>query len=243
MNTQVDGSNADVPPPDSNTISALPGEAGIPNVAAPSQLSVSKKGLMAVGLLVISLVAVAAFSVQRFMGSGKKADSAESKRAGDRPTAASSEPRKLEMPVLSAVGTANAATATATAAMRIPELIPTAAESAEPIGVRRSGQTVPGAASKVISPEDAPVLLVSSRPGATVNAAVAPARRTDATAAPNDSPAADASESDDTIAATSRNLQGYQQQLHGLLDKLAMVQAAARQTARLWPPWALRRPH
>jgi type IV secretion system protein VirB10 len=227
MKTQADALNAGGSAPDGNTISALPGEAGIPNVAAPSQLSVSKKGLMAVGLLVISLVAVAAFSVQRFMGSGKKGDSAESKRAGDRPTAASSEPRKLEMPVLSAVATANAATAIAPAATRIPELIPTAAESAEPIGVRRSGQTVPGGASKVISPEDAPVLLVSSRPGATVNAAVAPVRRTDATAAPNDSPAADASESDDTIAATSRNLQGYQQQLHGLLDKLTQTATAA----------------
>jgi type IV secretion system protein VirB10 len=230
MNTPTDGSNADVAPPKNNTISALPGEAGIPNVAAPSQFSVSKKGLVAVGLLVISLVAVAAFSVQRFVGSGKKADAAESKKAGDRPTAASAEPRKLEMPVLTAVGTAHAAgaaPANASAATRIPELIPTSAEAAEPIGVRRSGQAAPGGATKTIAPEDAPVLLASSRPGATTSTATAPVRRADPSIAPNDSAALEASDSDDTIAATSLNLQGYQQQLHGLLDKLTQTATAA----------------
>ena len=58
----------------------------------------SKKGLLAVGLLILSLVAVSAFSIQRFSSSGKKADDAESKRVSDRPTAATAEPRKLEMP-------------------------------------------------------------------------------------------------------------------------------------------------
>ena len=59
---------------DGNTISPLPGEPGIPNVAARQRVSMSKKGLLAVLLLIGSLVAVAAFTIQRFSASGKKAD-------------------------------------------------------------------------------------------------------------------------------------------------------------------------
>ena len=82
---------------DSNTIAPLPGEPGIPNVAERSRSPMSKKGLLAVGLLILSLVAVSAFSIQRFASSGKKADDGESKRVGDRPTAATAEPRRLDM--------------------------------------------------------------------------------------------------------------------------------------------------
>ena len=60
--------------PDGNAISPLPGEPGIPNVAARQRVSMSKKGLLAVALLVGSLVAVAAVTIQRFSASGKKAD-------------------------------------------------------------------------------------------------------------------------------------------------------------------------
>ena len=56
--------------PDGNAISPLPGEAGIPNVAVRSSGTMSKKGLLAVGLLMLSLVAVSAFSIQRFSASG-----------------------------------------------------------------------------------------------------------------------------------------------------------------------------
>ena len=58
----------------------------------------SKKGLLAVALLIGSMVAVAAYTVQRVSASGKKADEAESKLVKDKPTAATSEPRRLEMP-------------------------------------------------------------------------------------------------------------------------------------------------
>ena len=47
------------PDPDGNAISPLPGEPGIPDVAARQRTSMSKKGLLAVALLVGSLVAVA----------------------------------------------------------------------------------------------------------------------------------------------------------------------------------------
>src|SRR5438552_3605327 len=147
--------------PDGNSISPLPGEPGIPNVAERPRMSMSKKGLLAVGLLMLSLVAVSAFSIQRFTASGKKADDGESKRVSDRPTAATAEPRRLEMPPPRA---ASAAVATAP---RIPALVPTSEETAEPIGVRRTGQGAPaGGGAKTSSPEDAPVLLVSTRPGA-----------------------------------------------------------------------------
>ena len=42
---------------DGNTIAPLPGELGIPNVAQRSRSPMSKKGLLAVGLLILSLVA------------------------------------------------------------------------------------------------------------------------------------------------------------------------------------------
>ena len=43
---------------DGNTISPLPGEHGIPNVAARQRVSMSKKGLLAVALLIGSMVPI-----------------------------------------------------------------------------------------------------------------------------------------------------------------------------------------
>jgi len=209
------------PEGDGNTISPLPGEPGIPNVATRQRISMSMKGLLAVALLVGSLVAVAAFSIQRFSASGKK-DDAESKLVRDKPTAATSEPRKLEMPL---TPTASAAVVTAP---RIPALTPTADDLAEPIGVRRTGAGAPASGGpKVAPPEDAPVLLVTTRPGA-LSAPGASTRRSDATAPPADSLASDEPfDPNDPIAATSRNLQGYQRQLQGLLDNLTKTAALA----------------
>ena len=85
------------PEADANPISPLPGEPGIPNVAARQPIALSKKGLVAVALLIGSLVAVLAFTIQRVSASGKKADE-ESKLVRDKPAAATAEPRKLEMP-------------------------------------------------------------------------------------------------------------------------------------------------
>jgi type IV secretion system protein VirB10 len=221
MNERVDPVEAGTGGDDNhNSISPLPGEAGIPNVAARPRGSMSKKGLLAVGLLIASLVAVAAFSIQRFTSSGKKADAAESKRVSDRPTAASTEPRKLDMPP------PPTAAAPAPAPPRIPALIPTASEAAEPIGVRRTGQGTTGTGGpKSIPPEDAPILLVTSRPGV-VPSMGAPTTKgmTLAPVAPESSQDADPK---DAISATSRNLQAYQQQLHGLLDTLTKTAATA----------------
>ena len=125
------------PDADGNTIAPLPGEPGIPNVATQRRTAMSRKGLLAVFLLIGSLVAVAAFAIQRFVSSGKNADDAESKLVRDKPTAATSEPRRLEMPP------APTASAAVTTAPRIPALTPTADELAEPIGVRRTGSGAP----------------------------------------------------------------------------------------------------
>jgi type IV secretion system protein VirB10 len=204
---------------DANTIAPLRGEAGIPNVAEPQRISVSKKGLLAVALLLLSLVVVAAFMIHRFAASGKKEDE-QSKRVSDRPTAATTEPRRLEMPVIAT------AAASSAGGPRIPAIVPTADEAAEPIGVRRTGAGAPGGGNtKAIPPEDAPVLLVSTKPVPPVANAAAPARA----AGPAEPIAADqqAPDPNDPIANTARNLQGYQRQLQGLLDTLTRSTAMA----------------
>lgn len=206
------------PDNDGNSIAPLPGEPGIPNVAERSGNPMSKKGLLAVGLLILSLVAVSAFSIERFASSGKKADDGQSKRVSDRPTAATAEPRKLDM------------TAAAAPAPRIPALVPTTQELAEPIGVRRTGQgSPPNGGAKSLPPEDAPVLLVSTRsgalglPGALAGGRADPgANRAGNGENPNQDP-----DPNDPTQATTRNLQGYQRQLQGMLDTLIRSTATA----------------
>jgi type IV secretion system protein VirB10 len=217
MNEQADRNER--APDDANTIAPLPGEAGIPNVAERQRISISKKGLLAVGLLILSLVVVAAFTIQRFSASGKKADDGESKRLSDRPTAATTEPRRLEMPF------ATAAASAVPSGPRIPAIVPTADEMAEPIGVRRTGAGTPGGGNTKVSPEDAPVLLVSTRPGVPSATTTVPPRAADqATQTAADGQAPDPN---DPIANTARNLQGYQRQLQGLLDTLTRSTALA----------------
>jgi type IV secretion system protein VirB10 len=212
---------------DDNTMSPLPGEAGIPNVAERPRASVSKKGLLAVALFIALLIGLSALAIQRFTFGGKQSDEAETKRVSDRPTAATAEPRRLELPAPPV-----AVTQASTPTPRIPALLPTATEAAEPIGVRRTGDGSTGmtgtTGSKPIPPTDAPVVLVSSRPGAAPTTG-APLRGVALGAAPAQ-PGQDA-EPKDAISATSRNLQAYQQQLHGLLDTLtkAATQATGEQ--------------
>ncbi|MBK7615613.1 MAG: type IV secretion system protein VirB10 [Burkholderiales bacterium] len=231
MNDRLDPSLVPEAPPDGDTISPLPGEAGIPNVAARPRMAMSRKGLLAVGLFLVSVVAVLAFSIQRFTASGKKAEDAQAKRVSDRPTAAAAEPRKLELPALNVIATATPASPgaggsqAATTAPRIPALVPTAEELAEPIGVRRTGPGAPGSsttAARRVSPEDAPILLVSARPGAGQSPASLRDRHTEATAVGS------GQDTDlDPMAATNRNLQDYQRQLQGLLDTLIQSTALA----------------
>jgi type IV secretion system protein VirB10 len=211
-----DAANAQPPEADTRTFTPLPGETGIPNVTAQQRQPVSKKGVLAVVLLVSSLVVASALAIQRFTASATKTAAHDGKMVRDKPAAASTETRRLD---LAAAPTTTAATSgSSAAAPRVPALLPTEDELAEPIGVRRTGSvasTAPG--SKPILPEDAPVLLVSTRPSPAPTMGAAP--RAFDSHAQADAGAPDA-EPDDPLAATSRNLQGYQRQLQGLLENL-----------------------
>ena len=206
------------PSGDGNRIEPLPGEPGIPDVASRRRTSWSTKGLLAVALLLVSLIAVSAYWLQRLAsGDGKSEEPVPQVR--DRPAAATAESRRLEMPP--AVPSAPSAAASA-GGPRIPAIVATPEELAEPIGVRRTGSGSPSAAPSgkpPVAPEDAPVMLLAARPGATPRPAGIP---TPLGQADEVSPEGEgASSGDDTLDATRRNLQAYQRQLQGLLDRLA----------------------
>lgn len=198
---------------DENSMSPLPGEPGIPNIASAQSRSVSKKGLLALILFLASLVAISAVGIQRFAASWKKAEP-DTPRTGDKPSAATMEPRKLDIDHL-------APTTTASTTPRVPALEPDDDEVAQAIGVRRTGGAAPPRSnSKQTAPEDAPILLVSTRPlgsrtskqthRAPVNDGVE-----ESETHPGDLDPAD------PLAATTRNLEIYQRQLQGLLNDLA----------------------
>ncbi len=214
-----------------NTLSPFPGEAGIPDVTTRRRQVLSGKGLLAAGVLIGGLVGVSAFSIERFTTSGKKPDDGASQRISDRPAAATAEPRHLEV---SRAASPTAIVATSASAPRIPALVPTADEAAEPIGVHRTGQGSAGSSahSNAIAPEDAPVLLVSARPGTGPRAAhprdesTGDADTTTSYASGEATTTGDPQTPDDPLATTTRSLQGYQRQLQGMLDTLNRRTAA-----------------
>ena len=65
-----------------NVIEPLEGEAGIPSVVRSKGVNVSRKGIFAVALLALSLVAVSGVSINRALSSKKDGDEV-SKRLGD----------------------------------------------------------------------------------------------------------------------------------------------------------------
>ncbi len=209
-----------------DTLSPLPGEAGIPDVATPTRAAVSKKGVLAVAVLVVSLVIVSALAIHRLTLGSRKGD-ADSKLLKDRPAAAAAEIRRIEMPLLGA-------SAASAVPVRVPALSPTDDEAAEPIGVRRAGSPASQKAGAVpIPPEDAPILLVSARPQQGAAAGAAP--RTGPTPQQLDEPAM-GNDEQDPLAATSRNLQAYQRQLQGLLDNLTRSSEMATRGGNSAPP-------
>jgi type IV secretion system protein VirB10 len=192
---------------DANAIAPLEGEAGIPSVTQSRASNLSWKGIIAVTLLLLSLVAVGALTIHRALSSHKQAGDAESKLAANRPAAAATDPRKLDM-----TPAPRPAAASTPLQPPMPAVSPAAEELlAEPIGVRRTGHaTGPATGPQRVAPEDAPAVLVSSRPG------------TDSTTratAPPLPPGAEHSP-DDPLDGTKRNLEAYQRQLQGLLATL-----------------------
>lgn len=219
--TDADSSAAGQAPTDANEISPLAGEPGIPDVAAPQRTPVSKKALLALGLFIVTLVISAALGLQRVALMLKKPDAQDRQAMSERPAAATAEARKLDM------APAASPPSGAAPAPRIPALVPTEEEMAEPIGVRRTRAGAPaGTGAKAPRPEDAPVLLVSTRPGQGPGVRLdegPPSAGTSAEALAGDRKA----EGLDPMAATTRNLEGYQRQLQGLLGTLTRSAALA----------------
>ena len=204
---------------DENRIEPLPGEPGIPNVAAPRRSAWSRKGLLAVALLLGSLVAMSAFWLQRLASGAAKPDE-QTPQQRDRPAAATGEGRKLELPTRP--NPTASTPAPSASAPRVPAIVATPDELAEPIGVRRTGVAGPGASgtSRPITPEDAPVMILSGRHGTnTTSSRKAADTAVDPT--PDGPP-----DTDDPLDATRRNLEAYQRQLQGLLDRLASTAGA-----------------
>ncbi len=199
------------------TLSPLPGEYGAPRLAAQRRLPLSGKALLAVGLLAVSLVAVSVAWLQRLAASGRKAQPNDSRLLRDKPMAASAEPRRLELPTVAWASSAASTSASASAPVRVPALIPSA-EDLDPAGVSPpSVALLPRTPSA--APEDAPVLVVSGH--AVAEAPAGPPGGFGTT------DRLSSGEHADPLAATARNLQSYQRQLHGVLDGLVKASDVA----------------
>ena len=196
MTNQAPGSpapNDEPSPQDSgNTISPLPGEAGIPNVARRQTVNLSWKNIGIIGLVLFMVGGITASYLYRYFA--ESGDSEKDKSMlRDRPSAAGAGTRQLDM--------------TPPATPRVPALIPSPAEAVDPIGLRNTGTATPSG-PKTLSPDDAPVVVVSSRPGGIAGANGDPTQS-----------------SNDPAASTSRQLQDYQRRLQGLLDNLTQGNA------------------
>lgn len=176
---------------------------------------VSKKGVLAAGLVVVLVAAMAVSGIQRLAVGGRKAD--DDGQQHSRPAAASTTLRMLEMPAPAASSVIGMTTA------QVPALTPVDDEPADPIRIRQAAPREPAAPggpaptdatgiAKHLPPEDAPVLLVSQRPS---SSAQEPPTARDLPAQP-----ADGGADVDAMAATTRHLQAYQTQLQSMLDQL-----------------------
>ena len=175
-----------------NTISPLPGEAGIPNVARRQTVNLSWKNISIIGLVLFMVGGITfSYLYRLFAESG---DSEKDKSMlRDRPSAAGAGTRQLDM--------------TPPATPRVLALISSPTEAVDPIGLRNTRTGTPSG-PKTLSPDDAPVLVVSSRPGGIAGA------NGDTTQS-----------SSDPAASTSKQLQDYQRRLQGLLDNLTQGNA------------------
>ena len=227
--------------PEDDAMTPLPGEAGIPNIAGPGKRSFSKKGLFAVALLLVSLVAVGAVSVQRLSASLRKPNTSDAALTRDKPAAASAEPHRLDIPSVSPAPSQLAPTQQRTDDLIVPALVPTAEELDEPIGVHRTGSGNPASTgptgTRPPRPEDAPLLLVSARPGPLPSPDVSLGNAHPDSSITGDMGTLSPEDPRDPMAATSRNLQAYQRRLQGLMDGLtqATTTATANATATNGP--------
>jgi len=193
-----------------------------PKLQRQKSKAVSRKGVAAATLLVASVLAVSTAGIQRLLASGRPPPTDDNRR--DRPAAASAEPRTLDLsasPYPAASGVAVAS------AIRIPALRPTEEDLGDPIAMRHASPSSAANRGAVMSPQDAPVLLVSSRAAvqsaggagdAVASGGVTPGLEDESPAAAGEGP----------LATTSRNLQTYQRQLQGMLDSLTRTAQLAQ---------------
>lgn len=174
------------PPPMTDTLEPLAGEPGIPDIARRSGPTLSRKALIAGLVLIASIVSMLGMSIHRFTASAP-ADPASNKRPAQRPSAAATEAKRLDLSI---------APPPVPAGGRIPALVPTAEERAAPIGLQGGSRD-----ATRTSPEDAPVMLLSSKASGRDDTG----HREGGTAGSRD---------------TSRSLQDAQRQTHQLLDTL-----------------------
>lgn len=227
----------------------------IPDVSVPRRMHLSMKGLLAVLLLVSSLVAASTAAIQRLTVGLWKTGDDDPPTSRNRPAAAMAEPRKLDLSEAAAFPLSNTAASTASGAStrpgsgadngpgappahRIPALVPTEEELAEPIGVRRTGAPAQsGQTSRAMLAEDAPVMLVTTKPSMALppngaprsaNPTYNPRSGTHRDSAPGSEQDAPGSGPVDPTAATERNLQEYQRRLQSLLDQLTRTTDLAR---------------
>lgn len=194
----------------------LPGEQGAPDVSAPRRFSFSRKGLLAAGTMALGLAGVVGFSIARFAQSGKEAHLPKL-GVSQTPAAANTEPRRLDVnvPPAPAPAASNPPGPAPANAPRIPAIEPEQGD-AQPIPVRRTGSGSPsGNGRPAPSPLDAPVMLVTAKPHGVTHAEPADAAEETGSAAGG------------PLAETQRNLQGYRQQLGGLLERLGRTAKAA----------------
>lgn len=167
-----DARATDNPGKEGGAFSPLPGEMGLPDVAAAQRQPVSKKGVLAVVLFVCGFLFVSTLAIQRLISDANPSPANDGKAGRDKPAAATSEPRRLDL----SAAAASVGPSSVQPVLRVPALVPTEEELPEPIGVRRTGSAAGSAersparssalsapGTQLISPEDAPVLLVSGR--------------------------------------------------------------------------------
>ncbi len=232
---------------DSETLSPLPGEAGVPSVAAHRASGAGRGRLLAFSALVLAMTGASVWAYQNF---APKAASAKvpNPRMADKPAAASAETRRLELGTPAPLGNAPLGAGSAPSGP-IPAAQPPGTAAADPLGIQARASAAPPAAmpqppaaaplhavplAPHIPPEDAPVLLVSTRTAAAPYGMPTAGRTT--SGAPSMGPGpmggANANMPGDSLLATARNLDGYQQQLQGLLETLSRTtQLATNQSA------------
>ncbi|MCX2865362.1 type IV secretion system protein VirB10 [Paucibacter sp. PLA-PC-4] len=211
-------------------------QARIPDVSAPRHPPISWKSVIAVLLLAGTVATITVIAVQRWSSSWFSTAADDGKTGRDRPAAASAEPRKLDLSGAAAPGSPHQAAKQASAGPatasphRIPALVPTDEELAEPIGVRRTGAAPqPGAGPSAGRPEDAPVMLVTTKPGLGASRVASPLPNESSAGRPLDVRGGEhGTEAGDPMLATERNLQDYQRRLQGLLDQLTQASDLAR---------------